>query len=371
MLFKKWPRPLVLRRKLQCALALACVLLAGAGEAHEGDSPERRAWVEQGEARLAAGDMAGATAALEPPAAMSHDPDTEMALVRAAMTEGGYHRALAFAAHVAGGHVEEPSGALQYAWLLALGGQGAVALKVLAELPASAKVDGLEDTRRLLASGGPVLPPPALLATPLRVAPHARMVGRTALPATLAVGSTGLLLPGGTRALAPSGLPSHRVWLRDGLGRTVGASIERTLEGTGLDLLRLDVPLKGEWAVSSARTPFAGSPVYSVTYAADREGRAAWPWMQQSFVGRRDADAARWRMDRAGPGAPVFDGAGQLLGLTVRRSDGALSLVPMGAIWPALDVTPVEHPSPGRMPTDRIYELGMRHAVQVLVDAAE
>jgi len=51
--------------------------------------------------------------------------------VRSQMQMGEYRRALAFASHTAGAHLEAPAAAALYAWLLRAGGQHAYATLVL------------------------------------------------------------------------------------------------------------------------------------------------------------------------------------------------------------------------------------------------
>ena len=79
---------------------------------------ERAALLDAAEAALARGDTEAALAGFERAAGMLHAPDTEMGLVRSQMQAGQYRRALAFAAHTAGAHLEAPAASALYAWLL-------------------------------------------------------------------------------------------------------------------------------------------------------------------------------------------------------------------------------------------------------------
>ena len=116
---------------------------------------ERAAQLDAAEAALARGDTDAALAGFERAAGMLHAPDTEMGLVRSQMQAGQYRRALAFAAHTAGAHLEAPAASALYAWLLRVGGQEAYARQVLdAAAQRSAGNEVLGATQRAFDASG-------------------------------------------------------------------------------------------------------------------------------------------------------------------------------------------------------------------------
>jgi hypothetical protein len=69
---------------------------------------QRDALLKIGEKALAGLDIERAYQYFERASLMQHAADAEMGLVRTAMQQGAYRRALAFAAHVAGAHLDSP-----------------------------------------------------------------------------------------------------------------------------------------------------------------------------------------------------------------------------------------------------------------------
>ena len=324
---------------------------------------------------------------------MLHAADTEMGIVRTAMQQGRYAQALGFAAHTAGAHLESPPAAALYAWLLRIGGQSAVSDRVLHEALARAPDDAvLRATREAFASGVP-LAGGVLLDVPHRMAPRASGLASDGenLPAGAVVVSGGVLVAGGTQAIVPLAIAARiggsRVWLRDGLGLTVGGTLVLTgqdtaLAAAGLARVRLDraLPFEAEDVASPAPLP-AGRPAFGVEYVTG-SGAAAWPWLTQGFIGSMSSDGAR-RLGialAAGPhGGPVLDGQGRLAGIALERPDGSEVFVP-AASWqrdesdalgtgPAERVLAVASPAPGMhtvVPATEAYERAMRLALQVV-----
>ena len=230
------------------------------------------------EKSLERGDTVAAITALDRAALMAHSADTEIGLVRAYMQQGDYRRALAFAAHTAGAHRDEPAASALYARLLSVGGQGAFARRLFADTPP-------HEARRSLA-------------------PYALALQGALPPPTAQVLASGVLLSDGEHALLPlvRGLDERTpLWLRDGLGRSVEARIERRIETLGLAVARLGAPLAGPPLVAAAHDPFAGSPGYVVGFDADHDARPAWPQLHPGFIGgvMPDAHNTRARHRRA------------------------------------------------------------------------
>jgi hypothetical protein len=340
------------------------------------------------EGLLANGDAAAALAQFEQAAMMLHAPDTEAGIVRSQMQMGEYRRALAFASHTAGAHLEAPAAAALYAWLLRVGGQDAYASLVLeAAFKRNAADPVLVATRRAFAEPRPQVPP-ELLDAPYRFAPYEWRIGRDGRSARADspggyARSTGtaFLIDGGRRALAPleSVDGARTVWVRNALGQTRVALVDQRLDALGLALLRFDTPFT---PASSADTesatatpdPWAGSPGYVIGYATGERGGPAWPWLQAGFFGdAASPQGPRLGIASVGPGgAAVFDADGRWVGIALRADasrpdDGRW--VPVSALRKALPPLFSERPpASGQRPgLDAVYERAMPLLLQVLV----
>jgi hypothetical protein len=335
--------------------------------------------VAQGEAALAACDAPAAQSALEQAAAVEHASEIEVSLVRTYMQAGAYRQAMSFAAHAAGVHPEYPQAAALYAWLLYAGGQREVAVRVLeAALTAAPQQSTLLAVRNALAQPLPV-PDPLLLQPPLRFAPYANVDTSQA-----GVMSSATLIDGGRRALAPATgvdgavATSSRIWLRNGLGLTEPATVDRRFEAGGASFVILRPAAALPWPrehVISPRAPFAGSPGYSVEYVPTAQAALpAWPLLSIGFVGRaapQEALPALGIEMPAGPrGGPVFDAAGRMVGVAAVTA-GRDRLVPLAELQAHTgDVFGVPS-APGaaaRVALDVIYERSMLLTLQVVVD---
>jgi hypothetical protein len=327
---------------------------------------ERAALLIAGEAALVQGDAAAAQEAFQRAALMAHAADTECSIVRAHMQAGEYRRALAFGAHAAYAHRDYPGGAALYAWLLHAGGQGAYAQRKLDEAAAFAPDDAaLRAAREQLARPWPQ-PSAALLARPLRIAPYAHGPQPTAARCA----GSALLIDEGRAALVPLDLLAgrERLWLRNGLGRTVSARVGERIEALGLARLRLDAPLPAALLLRAApREPFAGSAGSMVEYAPSADGAAAWPLLRHGFIGRRGADDSR-RLGLDAPpgprGGPLFDAAGRLAGVALPGRGTPERWLPVAALPLALP----PHDAALPLALDAVYELGLLAALQVLID---
>jgi tetratricopeptide (TPR) repeat protein len=350
--------------------------LLAATAAAEPQSPDIAPVLAEGEQLLAAGDGAGAEAAFDRAAAVAHEPAIEISLMRAYMQRGDYRRALAFGAHAAGAHGEEPAASALYAWLLASGGQQQVAHRLIDSALAANREDMILRTaaerlaERMPTAGAPLLVPPA------RFAPYS-----SGAAAAGSVAATATLSADGSRALAPgTAVPENSaIWLRNGLGEAVAARVERrfAVEGIELALLVLEEPLPAPAGqTAAARAPFAGSVGYAVEYAAHEGGEAAWPWLELGFFGPSvgaDALPALGIDLRPGPrGGPAFDDAGRIVGVATRAADGSDRLVPVATlpedVRPLLGAPSFGAPTP-RTALDLTYERALLVALQLIVDA--
>lgn len=344
---------------------------------------ERAGLLKTGEAALARLDVALALDAFERASLILHAADTEIALVRSYMQAGDYRRALAFGAHTAGAHLDVIGGSLLYAWLLHLGGQPAIAQRLMADAETRMPGNPLVQAVQLQLRSGAPLAAGALLAPPTRLAPYGDSKG---LPGSARVVGSAVLLPGGTQALVALRLlpRSGRLWLRNGLGQLVRARTDRRLAGAGVAVVRLDRPLpaaQAPWVAGGEAFP--GSPGFAVEYASSADALAAWPVLRSGFLGSASGDSGERLLGIAMPagprGGPVFDGAGQLIGLALpgRAGQGDDRLVPASQLKKALggasaadlltarDSSLPAGPKP-RGAADKIYEDSLKVSLQVI-----
>jgi|GEM_PF-501250 len=369
----------------------------------------------QAESELSQGNAQAAEKTLDRAAGMLHAADTEMGLVRAYMQAGDYRRALSFAAHTAGAHPEDISGLGLYAWLLHLGGQPAVARQLLDQTLTQVRPSQREaPSVRLLAEVSQRLQAQrlaldgAMLQPPMRLAPMAH----GAVPAEQArVAGAAWLLPDGQHALVPLAAmpleaPGTRLWLRNGLGRTVQATPEKAFPDIGLRLVHLREPLadpKDEavaalWQVP-ARDAFPGTPAVVMSHARSPQASAAWPLLSVGFLGApvpapafeaasappaMSASPAQpapqpvpvsWRrlgipLPEGQGASPVLDMAGRLLGLAVPVPDGAQLVVPISRLRQVVGERfgqVSSEPTGQRQPVDQLYEGLLRATLQAIV----
>ena len=344
---------------------------------------DRTALLDAAEAALARGDTEAASATFERAAGMLHAPDTEMGVVRSQMQAGQYRRALAFAAHTAGAHLETPAASALYAWLLRIGGQEAYALRVLDTAAQRAPGDAVLTAAQRAVAAAPVLAGGVLLERPQRMAPFALpYAGPTPIAARARVHASAVLLGDGRFALAPSsGLTDgRRLWVRDGMGRSSAASLDRTWADSGLALLVLERPLPRSAPLTIApRDPFAGSPGFAVDFAPSADGAPQWPMLHAGFFAGGASGATRplgIATSAGSAGAAVFDAGGRWAGITLPNAAGD----PQRAIWLPMsqlrgqlgDLLPAplvaDTAAPARIGVDEAYERSMAIVLQVLVE---
>lgn len=367
---------------------------AGVGAQAEPLGATVMAVVVAAEQALANGDTAAASAGFERAAAMQHDGAIEMGLVRGALQAGEYRQALAFCAHTAGAHADEPAAAALYAWLLRAAGQPAEARRVLDQALARAPQHAVVEATRLAFENDVPIASGVLLAAPHRMAPQALMQGaQPALPADARTVAAGVLLGGGRAALVPVTAidGARRIWVRNGLGRATeavpDASAAPALREHGLVLLHLQESLPAGATVLAPRDPFAGSPGFVIGYPATGDSAPAWPTLREGFLGAADGREGLRKLGIEWPsalhGGPVFDAAGRLAGVSLRgAANGATASGPQGAsmlpvsmfraLAQALSGAAAEPPAnaeplPGRIAPDAAYELGLKVALHVIV----
>ena len=344
--------------------------------------PQRVALLARAQAELERGDANAALDDFERAAMMLHAADAELGLIRAAMQDGQYRRALAFCAHTAGEHTDDADGAALYAWLLRVGGQDELATRTLAEARAHAPADAVADAVDAAFGSTPPVATGVLLEPLHRMAPWSVALGtQAAPPATVRFAANAVLVDDGTTALLPlSALASSagaRIWIRNGLGQTTAATLDSTnatLASHGLARLRLQSRLSpGASKASDARAPFAGSPGYAMQFGTSNE--PAWPTLTQGFLGSLVGQTdVRQLGFAAGPGAAVLDAKGVLVGIASATANGQATWVPLAAVMPAAMAAAQAATPPARVglalvAPDEIYEAGLRRSLQVLVDA--
>jgi len=340
--------------------------------------PQRIVLLQQAQAELERGDATQALDDFERAAMMLHAADAELGLIHAAMQDGQYRRALAFCAHTAGEHTDDAEGGALYAWLLRIGGQEALARQVLADTRAHAPDDAVALAIEDAFTAAPPTAAGVLLQPPHRMAPWPVTHDATPPPASARFVSNGVLVDDGASALVPlhalEGVPPARLWVRNGLGQAMAAEFDRGDAGStalGLARLRLRAALPlGASRQGEGRPPFAGSPGYSMQFG--ETSAPAWPMLTQGFLGRPVGESGLRKVGFAStPGAAVFDAHGVLVGITVAGAVDAATWTPLPAVVPTPQAASGALPArslPGLAAPDEIYELGLRRALQVLVD---
>lgn len=347
-------------RLRRAAVALGIAWLCAGAPAHEAARPEVATLLLRADAALASGQADEAQAAYEQAAALQHAARIEVGWVRARMQAGAYRQALAFVAHAAGAHPDEPEGAVLYAHLLSLGGQAAAAQAVLSR--AHQRLPAEPMLQRPLAS----CPSPGHAPVPVSFQPPPLGV---ALPAGAAVVGGAVLLDDARQALAPLSLVDGDgpLWVRNGLGRARSATVVSRDAEAGTALLQLAEPLDAPGTLARVpREAFPGTPAFVAGYRADIEARPAWPQLCVGFLGSPARDGSGRALgvgvEDGSVGAPVFDGAGRLVGLVAPAGrTGSVSLLParqLVAFEPSTEAGP--------LPIDELYERSLRRSLQLI-----
>ena len=350
--------------------------------------------VAAAEQALVNGDTAAASAGFERAAAMQHDGAIELGLVRAALQAGDFREALAFCAHTAGAHADEPAAGAFYAWLLRAAGQPGEARRVLAQTQARAPHDPVVAATRQAFENEVPIAIGVLLAAPHRMAPQALMQGaQPALPDDARTVAAGVLLAGGQAALVPAAAieGARRIWVRNGLGRATEAVLDgstaQALLEHGVTLLRLPEPLPSGATALAPRDPFAGSPGFVIGYPPAADSVPAWPTLREGFLGAADGREGLRKLGIEWPtalhGGPVFDAAGRLAGVALRGAaqgpaasgPQSASMLPVSMFRALALGLPGRSPAPpatvgampGRIAADAAYEQALTVALQVIV----
>lgn len=342
--------------------------------------PRRLGLLDAGEAALRRGDSAAALEAFEGASSLMHAADSELGLVRAALQAGRYREAMAFCAHTADAHPESFAAAALYGVLLAAGGQPEAARKALGRVRELAPGDAVLKQAQALVEAGFGVPAPALLQPPHRMAPHPVMEGgQAAPPAAAAVRGGAVLLADGRHALAPLKLVqgAGALWVRNGLGRTVAARVERRDVAGGVAMLALAPGLDAGGLEYAAGSPRAGRPGFAVAQAPQAASALpAWPWLFRGFVGRVAARDGSQELGidvpPAADGVLLMDAEGRVAGMGVRGAQGGLRVVPVaGFAGRSLSVAdavqggvlPATQPGPAM---DEVYERSLRIGLQLI-----
>jgi tetratricopeptide (TPR) repeat protein len=361
-----------LRRFMQQARTPPAALSELPAEERNARMQQRAALLARGEAALARNDAAAALLEFEQAAALLHAADAEMGLVRTYMQGGEYRRALAFVAHTASAHREVPGGAALYAWLLHIGGQSAAAQRLLHDAQARFGNDALLAATQMQLNSAQPLASGALLMVPARLAPFDTP---NIVPVKTRVAASGVLIDGGTRAIAPLGAVvvagAGAIWLRNGIGRVSRAQIERRIDALGVVVLRLAVPLAAAAElVPAPRDPFPGSIGYAIEYVSSDSATPRWPLLRAGFFGAATGNGADRSLGIEHPpgprGGPVFDAWGQWAGIALARRHGSDQLLPVSRLRPLLASAAVGAATEKKS-AEQVYEAALRAAVQIIM----
>ncbi len=246
---------------------------------------------------------------------------------------------------------------------------------MLAQTRAQAPDDPVAAAVEAAFAASPSVAAGVLLAPPHRMAPWpVAPDGQAPPPATARFAGNATLVDDGAAALLPlaaiDAAPSVRVWVRNGLGQTTPATLDRgdaTLVSRGLARLSLRTPLPvGASQAAAGRAPFAGSPGYAVQFGAGSE--PAWPTLTQGFLGGPiGASDLRKLGFGSTPGAPVLDAKGALIGIVLAAASGQTTWLPLASSMPSPAGVPAPPAGRALVAPDEIYEAGLRRALQVLI----
>jgi hypothetical protein len=315
--------------------------------------------VIRAEATLRKLDGAKALSLFEQAALIAHRADIEIGIVRAHMQSGHSQQALAFCAHAAGAHLNEPSATLLYAHLLGLIGQRMYSERLMSEC----RVRFGENIAQR---------------TTVRLAPYFETEG---LPTRAKVLGSGLVLNDGEHVVMPSALmlrkTSSKLWVRFATGELSRAKIEDQVGADFLVLHLADKPrAKNNRVVAIAPRPaFPGSLAYIVQLKSSLV--LEWPTLWTTFVGGAVDDSGHGSfsesrrfvdmLEVSSPveGTPVLDQKGAVIGL-LSGTNGRWQIMPLQAV-PQLK----ENPSSTKdltlkLAEDQIYQLGFNSAVQII-----
>ena len=375
----------ILNRWIHSALLSLCVIIGSSliivARATEKEPINNQVahLLKKGETDLVLGHAELALPAFEQAANLEHAADIEMGILRSFMQLGEYRRALAFAAHTAGAHQDEPGGSALYAWLLHCGGQRTFAQQFLKEAQVRMPNEVLLGlTKKQLDTAAPIADG-LLLEVPNRLAPYS--YPDQPIPAQAAVVGSALLVNAGKSALVPTVVIAHsrEIFLRNGLGNTTRATVQSQSQELGLSLLRLDSALPAQnGLVVPSRDAFPGSIAYAIDYVSSIKSDPAWPLLYQGFLGMPDEATSLRLLGIDIPdgqhGGPVLDGAGRLVGLILPTTDKAQTgaktrFVPIsrlrqqfGELFGAIS----EQPASAKIPTDEVYEKSLGQTLQVM-----
>jgi hypothetical protein len=360
------------RRYVSGGLIVSCVSLAGRG-AIGGTTSSREALLRQAEALLANLQAPQALVLFERAALMAHSCDTEMGIVRAHMQAGHYQRAIAFAAHAAGAHADEVEATALYAWLLCVGGQQAMALRLLEDAQARMTDSPvLASVQQRLKSSMPLAPARSGNAA-FRLHPYGRTADMTKWAKVI---GTGLLCDAGRRALVPlNTLRNARanLWVRTALGDCSKAIFERRDPVNGVAVVRLAVAIKnGPDPIFSIRAAFPGSIGYVVDFVPSAQGAPAWPLLKSGFLGMPLTGANETtRSINVGPpdgpsGGAVFDKNGVVVGMALPNHQIILSSELLRILGlQSAETSAMSSKMPSRN-SDQIYEQSLRCVAQII-----
>ncbi|MDX1915235.1 MAG: hypothetical protein SFU55_06595 [Methylophilus sp.] len=337
-------------------------------------TPEQTATVKQVlsqvQQHLQHGQASQARSLLEQTANALHSEAIETALILTHMQNGEYSHALSAAAHTQAEHVNIADTCLLYAWLLSIGGQTTFANTLLQEnLARFPEHQSLRSMQSLLQGGtwNTAQLPKSEIA---KFQPELVNPEKTYLNASI-IGSATLLDT--THAVMPySLLSTKKIWLRNGLGITVAASIEKTFPAQNIALLKLASPIAMAKPIHQADAPpKLGGLAYIVGYVKTNQvDQAYWPILKTDIIGMPNT-AQHWTLHvrQFYSGAPVWNDAGALIGITVTSDNGNTEILPIQQMAAAIDLnTESAYHAHTHVSMQDIYEQALSTSLQVMAE---
>lgn len=330
--------------------------------------------LQRTEAYLKAGEIEQARNLLDQTAGTLHSDAIEIAQVLTLMQGGEYTHALSAAAHTYAEHAEEADTALLYAWLLSIGGQVRVAHEVLqTNLERFPEHQSLRTMQSVLQSA-------QWDVSQLDVTGYLRL--RPVLVESASKSEHVLLLNGATlldelHAVTPftPSLATKKLWLRNGLGITVGAKLVKVLPEHHVAILQLEKPMPIAHRMVVANKPTSlGNLAYVIGYfTATKSDMAQWPILRADFTGMPAVsdDAGKWllHIHSVMAGAPVFNPSGELMGISL-NTDNSSQLLPINEVVKLISQGQEEtaQPTKANPSMSELYEFALTTSLQLLAE---
>jgi len=311
---------------------------------------------------LMIGDIEHARNQLDEAASSFHSDEIELATIQTLMQAGEYRHAISAAAHTQAEHPDFSDATLFYAWLLAIGGQTQPAKNLLSS--SLEKHKSSDVTTMLTQINNGQLDSNAFTAANIQLGPITdtkSLFNNKLLANGIVIDATYIVTSRVSLA------KNKHFFVRNGLGRAYKAHIDETFGDAYLARLIIEnpAPTLGSAEIIN-KTPFPGTPIYSVGFAHD--AKPNWPQLRIDILGSPIAGTEKMyslNAQNIDDGTGIYNLSGLLIGIVV--NDGsALRKVRM-LVNDSAKNDAVKSARP-RMPADQLYEKALQTTVQLFED---